>query len=146
VWASADHKLAIFGAGGDAPTQDVYYNVRGDGDGGPGHVVIHVIPADTLFEDTGTNMEPGVWHLCELHVVSGEHGLVEAKLDGVLLELTNEGGLDPNDVDTGTSIGFLKLDTTYNEYSYPSGLGLTMETWYDSVAVSDERWIGGAAP
>ncbi len=142
VWAGADHKLAILGD--DGGSQNVYYNVRGNGNGGTGRVVIHVIPADTLFEDTSTNVAPGVWHLCEIHVVAGANGRVEAKLDGRLLALTNDSGGNALSVNTGPSIGYVKLDTTYNLYAYPSSLGLSMKTWYDSVAISAAGWIGGS--
>jgi hypothetical protein len=141
VWAGADHKLAIFGEDGGG--QNIYYNVRGNGNGGNGRVVIHVIPADTLFEDTSTDVAPGIWHLCEIHIVAGANGRVEAKLDGRLLTLTNESGGNPLSVNTGPSIGYIKLDTTYNLYSYPTSLGLSMKTWYDSVAVGTASWIGG---
>lgn len=139
VWASADHKVAIFGTA--SGTQDVYFNVRGNGNGGTGRVVVHIIPADGLVEDRSTNMAPGVWHLCEIRIRSGVNGLVQVKLDGQLLNLT--GNVNPNNVNTGSTVGSIKLDTTYNAYSYPTSLGRTMQTWFDSVAISANGWIGG---
>lgn len=144
VWASADHKVAIFGS--PSYSQDIYFNVRGDGSGGNGRIAIHTIPGGTVFSDPSSNMTPGVWHLCEIHIVSGTNGKIEVKLDGRLLNLRDEGprGLNPLNVPTGSSLGYIKLDTTYNNYAYPSGLGLSMKAWYDSVAVSS-AWIGGTS-
>jgi hypothetical protein len=145
VFASADHKVAIFGVN-DQQTQDVYYNVRGNGGGGPnGRVVIYLTRTDSIYSDPSVAMTPGVWHLCEVHIVSGPNGLVEAKLDGRLLNLQYEAGNQVNlrNTNTGAGLGYLKLDTTYNAYSYPSSQGLYMNTWYDSVVVSTAGWIGG---
>jgi hypothetical protein len=145
VFAGGDHKVAIFGAGSQV-TQDVYYNIRGNGGGGPsGRVTIHVIPSDTAFSDPTFNVTPGVWHLCEIHIVSGSNGRVEAKMDGRLLNLAHEAGTSQsaNNLNTGAGVGYIKLDTTYNIYSYPSSLGLHMNMWYDAVAVGTSAWIGG---
>jgi len=144
-WASGDHKVAIFGSGSQV-TQDVYYNIRGNGGGGPsGRVTIHVIPSDTAFSDPGFSVTPGVWHLCEIHIVSGANGRVEAKMDGRLLNLQNEAGTtrNPANLNTGAGVGYIKLDTTYNIYSFPTSLGLHMNMWYDAVAVGSGGWIGG---
>lgn len=144
-WASSDHKIAIFGD--QSSSQDIYFNVRGNGNGGTGRVAIHVIPSDTVFSDTSTDMSPGVWHLCEIRIVSGSNGSVQAKLDGRLLNLTAEAGRGGSisNLNTGANVSYIKLDTTYNAYSYPSSLGLTMQTWFDSVAVSTQGWIGGTS-
>lgn len=142
VWAGADHKILIFGESGGAPTQDIYINVRGEGDGGPGYIAVHSIPADTVFEDHGSNMSPGVWHLVEAHIVSGDAGSIEVRLDGELLDLVDAGpnGYDPLIVPTGNAIEYVKVDTTYNLYAYPSSLGLEMHTWFDDVAVFAGGW------
>ncbi|MEQ1877011.1 MAG: hypothetical protein ABL958_10225, partial [Bdellovibrionia bacterium] len=140
------HKVAIFG-GSNYNGQNVYYNVRGNGNGGPGRVAIAVTATDVVFSDfNGPTMTPGVWHLCEIHIVAGVNGRVEAKLDGRLLNLTFEAGNPavPTNVNTGADIGYIKLDTTYNAYSYPSSLGLSMKTYFDTVAVGTGGWIGGA--
>jgi hypothetical protein len=144
-WASSDHKIAIFGD--TSSSQDVYFNVRGNGNGGQGRVAIHVIPSDTVFSDPTSNMSPGVWHLCEIHIVSGPGGRVEAKLDGRLLNLTAEAGRGGSitNLNTGANVSYIKMDTTYNAYSYPTSLGLTMQTWFDTVAVSTQGWIGGTS-
>ena len=69
VFASADHKVAIFGVGNQG-SQDIYYNIRGNGGGGPsGRVVIGVSPVDTVYSDPSVEVTPGVWHLCEIHIV-----------------------------------------------------------------------------
>jgi hypothetical protein len=142
-WAAQDHKIAIFGT--PSYSQDVYFNVRGNGNGGTGRVAIHSIPADVVFSDPNSNMSPGVWHLAEIHIVSGQNGRIEVKLDGQMLNLRDEGprGLNPLNVNTGSSLGYIKLDTTYNNYAYPTSLGLHMKTWFDSVALSAAGWIGG---
>jgi hypothetical protein len=142
VWAGADHKILIFGVSGGAPTQDIYINVRGLGDGGPGYIAVHSIPADTVFEDHASNVFPGEWHYIEAHIVSGESGAIEVRLDGELLDLVDQGSnaYDPLDVPTGSVIEYIKVDTTYNDYAYPSGLGLTMHTWFDDVAVFAGSW------
>ena len=141
MWAAADHKVAIFG--NSAGSQDVYFNVRGNGDGGQGRVTIHVIPAgDALFYDPNSNMSPGVWHLVEMHIVSGANGRVEAKLDGQLLNLRSDYGSNAMNLNTGTGLYYFKLDTTYNNYAYPTSLGLNMKTWFDAVAISSNAWIG----
>jgi hypothetical protein len=144
-WASADHKVAIFG--NSSYTQDVYFNVRGNGNGGQGRVAVHVIPSDTVLSDPTSNMEPGVWHLCEIRIVSGSGGRVEVKLDGRLLNLQSEAGrsASASNLNTGSGVAYIKLDTTYNAYSYPSSLGLTMQAYYDSVAVSTQGWVGGTS-
>jgi hypothetical protein len=145
IFASADHKVAIFGVG-DQETQDIYYNVRGNNGGGPnGRVVIYLTRTDSVYSDPSVTMTPGVWHLCEIHIVSGSNGLVEAKLDGRLLNLQYEAGnmVNVRNTNTGSGLGYLKLDTTYNAYSYPSSRGLSMSTWYDSVAASTSDWLGG---
>ncbi len=142
VWAGADHKILIFGRGGDAPTQDIYINVRGMGDGGPGYIAVHSIPADTVFEDHGSNVSPGSWHLIEAHLVAGDAGSIEVRLDGQQLDLVDQGpnGYAPTNVPTGEAIEYIKIDTTYNVYAYPSGLGLTMHAWFDDVAVFPGSW------
>lgn len=145
VWASGDHKVAIFGNAAQT-SQDVYYNIRGNGGGGPsGRVAIHVIPTDTVLSDPSVVVTPGVWHLCEIHIVSGTNGRVEAKIDGRLLNLRTEAGntANPGNLNTGSNVGFIKLDTTYNIYSYPSSLGLYMNMWYDGVGVGTAGWLGG---
>lgn len=145
VFAGADHKVALFGVG-NQNSQDVYYNIRGNGGGGPsGRVTIHVIPSNVAFSDPNFNVTPGVWHLCEIHIVSGPNGRVEAKMDGQLLNLRVESGnqANPANLNTGSGVGFIKLDTTYNLYSYPSSRGLYLNMWYDDVAVSTTGWIGG---
>ena len=144
-WATADHKVVIFGNA--SYTQDVYFNVRGNSQGGQGRIAIHAIPADVVFSDVNSSMSPGVWHLCEIHIVSGPNGRIEAKLDGQLLNLRDEGsrGLSPLNVNTGSGIGYFKLDTTYNNYAYPSSLGLNMNTWFDTFAISTQGWIGGTS-
>lgn len=147
VFASGDHKVAIFGAGNQG-TQDVYYNIRGNGNGPSGRVTIHVIPTDVAFSDRNFVVTPGVWHLCEIHIVSGANGRVEAKMDGRTLNLTPEAGtLSANalNLNTGSGVGYIKLDTTYNIYSYPSSLGLYMNMWYDGIVVGTGGWIGGTA-
>ncbi|MFN0061612.1 MAG: hypothetical protein ACKVPX_03740 [Myxococcaceae bacterium] len=146
VFAGGDHKVAIFGFGNQA-TQDIYYNIRGNADRS-GRVTIHSIPADTALSDRSFRVTPGVWHLCEIHIVSGPNGRVEAKMDGQLLNLTTEAGntVSANNLNTGSGVGYIKLDTTYNIYSFPSSLGLTMATWYDDVAVATGGWIGGPLP
>src|SRR5687767_4634174 len=65
-WATSDHKVAIFGNAGYS--QDIYFNVRGNSQGGQGRVAIHSIPADTVFSDATSSMTPGVWHLCEIRI------------------------------------------------------------------------------
>jgi hypothetical protein len=150
-FAGGDHKVAIFGIGSQG-SQDVYYNIRGS-NSPTGRVTIHVIPSDVAFSDRNFTVTPGVWHLCEIHIVSGSNGRVEAKMDGQLLNLTVEAGQNrnPNNLNTGGGVGYIKLDTTYNVYSYPSGLGLHMQMFYDAVAVGTGGWIGpigggGSAP
>ncbi len=141
VWASADHKILIMGQGGDAFTQDVYINVRGMGDGGPGYIAVHAIPADAVFEAYDSNVTPGQWHLVEAHIVSGDQGSIEVRLDGELLDF-----VDParhwatTNVPTGNVVEYVEVDTTYNDYVYPSSLGLTMHTWFDDVAVFEGSW------
>ncbi|MGE3507403.1 MAG: hypothetical protein AB7N65_00790 [Vicinamibacterales bacterium] len=148
VWATADHKVAIFGSGNQS-SQDVYYNIRGNSGGGPtGRVVIHVTPSNTALSDPSFVVTPGVWHLCEIRIVSGANGRIEAKMDGRLLNLQREAGNSANasNLNTGAGVGYIKLDTTYNAYSFPSGRGLYMNMWYDSVAVGTAGWIGGTVP
>lgn len=142
-WAGADHKSMICGPDNG---QSVYYNVRGNGNGGPGRVAIHVIPSDTVLSDYSTNMTPNVWHLLEIHIVSGTNGKIEARLDKRQLNLTVEAGnqVNPNNLNVGPAMTYCKIDTTYNAYSYPSGLGLTMYTWFDEVAIATGGWIGDA--
>lgn len=147
VWGNNQHKVAILGPVGNA--QNIYFNVQTDGvRGGPGYVVIAVIPGYDEFSDPTAVMTPGVWHLCELHIVAGTNGRIEAKFDGRLLNLRSRFGLSPNNVNTGPAIGYLKLDTTYNDYAYPTSLNRTMHSWYDSVAMSTVGWIhsGPASP
>lgn len=49
-----------------------------------------------------------------------------------------------NALQIGTDgLSYFKIDTTYNDYAYPSGLGLTMQTWFDDAAISAQGWIGG---
>lgn len=144
VFASGDHKVAIFGNAAET-TQDIYFNIRGNGNGPSGRVVIGITPSDTVFSDRNVSITPGVWHLFEIRIVSGSNGRIEAKADGRLLNLTYEAGNQANitSLNTGGGTGYIKLDTTYNIYSYPSSLGLFMNTWYDAVALSTSGWVGG---
>ena len=140
-WAGADHKSMICGPDNG---QSIYGNIRGNGNGGQGRIAIHVIASDTVLSDATSNVTPGVWHLLEMHIVSGTNGKIEAKLDGRLLNLTVEAGtqVNPANLNVGAAMAYCKLDTTYNAYSYPSGLGLTMYTWFDEVAIATGGWIG----
>lgn len=139
VWDSADHKLAILGSGTPF-SQDVYFNVRGNGRGPCGRPVIYVVHQDTMFSDASVQICAGQKNVYELKIVSGQR--IEAKVNGRLLTLTREAGTATTPTASNTGIGYIKLDTTYNRYSYPSSLGLTMFTWYGRVAVSTQGWIG----
>ena len=77
-------------------------------------------------------------------IVSGTNGRVEVRVNGQQLNLTTEAGkqANANNLRTGSGVGYLKLDTTYNIYSYPTSLGITMNAWYDAVALSTSGWIG----
>jgi hypothetical protein len=144
VFAGADHKVAIFG-NSQGTSQDVYFNVRGNGNGPVGRPVIIVTPGDSAYGDDGVQIRGGDWILFEIHIVCGANGRIEAKINGRPLNLRLEAGNSQNirrmNPCTG-DVGYIKLDTTYNAYSYPSRLGLTMNMWYDKVAISTGGWIG----
>lgn len=145
-WAGSDHKTVIFGGGGQS-TQDVYFNIRGNNGGGAtGRIAIHVIPSDTVLSDTTNGLVvPGRWYLIEGHIVSGVNGRIEAKLDGVPLTLATEAGntVNPANLNTGSGIDYVKLDTTYNVFSYfeANVSGGNSNVYYDDVAVCDS-WCG----
>jgi hypothetical protein len=141
VWATQDHKVAIFGAGAGT-SQDVYLNIRGLSNPATGRVAVHVIPTDTVLSDANFPITRGVWHLFEIHIRSGSAGSVEVRVDGTQLNLTREAGNNANasSLNTGSSLGYIKLDTTYNNYAFVTQ---TMQAWYDSIAVSTAGWIGG---
>jgi len=143
VWAPQDHKVAIFGVGA-GNTQDVYLNIRGLANPATGRVAVHVLPSDTVLSDPNFAITRGVWHLFEIRIRSGSGGLVQVRVDGTQLNLTHEAGNAANasSLNTGSSIGYIKLDTTYNNYAFVTQ---TMQAWYDAVAVSTAGWIGGAA-
>ena len=144
VWAGADHKIAILGDGATF-SQDVYFNVRGAGDGGNGFIAVHVLPIDGLYEVPDSTMLIGQWNLLEWHIKCGAGGAVEVKLRGQMLTLVDRTGRNPNPRNINPcrgGIGYVKLDTTYNLYRYPSSLGKRMKTWFDNVAISTSGWIG----
>ena len=144
VFAGADHKVAIFG-NSQGTSQDVYFNIRGNGNGPVGRPVIGITPGDSMFSDEGVQIRGGDWIVFEIHIVCGPSGRVEAKINGRQLKLRNEAGSlqNINKLDPCTGdVGYIKLDTTYNAYNYPSRLGLTMNMWYDDIAVSAGGWIG----
>ena len=144
VFAGADHKVAIFG-NSVGSTQDVYFNIRGNGNGPVGRPVIHIIPSESVFSDDDVKIRGGEWILFEIHIVCGPGGRVEAKINGRQLKLRNEAG-DAQNINKlnpcSGNVDYIKLDTTYNAYSYPSRLKLTMQMWYDAVAVATSGWIG----
>jgi hypothetical protein len=144
VWAGADHKVAIFGLYDQ--TQDIYFNIRGQPDDTKGRVAIGVTPADVVFSDPNHELTRGAWYLLEIHIVSGAHGSVAVRVDGVDLALEHEAGtpgIAPDDVDTGAGVDYIKLDTTYNDYQYAVDNGATMRMLYDAVTVNDgDGWIG----
>lgn len=152
VWAGADHKMLI--AGSNNPiSQDTYFNVRGNSGGGQvGRFIVANNTEDAFFHDAGTagDLHPGQWYHFEGHIVSGVHGYVEAKVNGVLLNLVWEvgpGSTDPYNQNTGASLGYIKLDTTYNDFAYfeahIGALG-SSNTYYDDVSVGTTGWIGGS--
>lgn len=142
VWGNNEHKVLIVGDVTGNFNQNVYFNVYADGQrGGQGRINVYLATVGSSFKaaDSDPKMTPGVWHFCELHVVAGTNGRIEAKLDGVLLTLRSSPGThNPLNVNTGPSIGYIKPDTTYNDYAYPSSLNLTMHAWYDSVELSKQ--------
>jgi hypothetical protein len=144
VWATADHKVAIFGLYDQ--TQDVYFNIRGQQDPTRGRVALYAAPSDVVFSDPNHEITRGVWYLLEIHMVAGPHGSLAARVDGVDLALEHEAGtpgLTPDDVDTGSGFNFIKLDTTYNDYAFAIDNGATMRMVYDAVEVNDgDGWIG----
>jgi hypothetical protein len=150
VWGNNEHKLFIIQDSNFR--QNIYVNVTADGvRGGTGRVSIANTVVDTNFRAANSDpiVTPGEWHLFEVHLVAGSNGRIEVKLDGRTLTLTsNPGSYNPLNVNTGANFRYWKVDTTYNDYAYPSSLGITMYRWYDSVAVSDQGWISSvpAAP
>lgn len=146
-WAGADHKTAIFGSGNEA-SQDVYINVRGQNGGGAvGRLAIYT-PTDTFFSDTVNGLVvPGQWNLIEAHIRSGSNGAVEIKLNGVLLNLTVEAGnaANPSNLNTGSGVGYFKIDTTYNDFAFFEShvSGGSSNAYYDDVAICDS-WCGPA--
>lgn len=139
VWASADHKMMIVGV--DGVSQDVYFNIRGNGNGSScGRVTVHVLPAGTAMSDPNVQICAGRRYHFEGHIVAGASGRVEVRVNGQPLTLRTEAGTQANPLalNTGSGFSMVKADTTYNVYSVPSSLGLTMYTWYDSV-----RWSAG---
>lgn len=143
VWASADHKLAIFGA--NESDQAVYFNVRGNTDGlqgSNGRPVIYVTRLDTMFSDRNVRIYPGRKYRFEIHIQNGQP--VQAKVNGQLLTLTPEAGSGTAPIAASNGTGSIKLDTTYNAYSYIESVrdALPAQCWYDNVKVSTQGWIG----
>lgn len=138
-WASADHKLAIFGP--NDSSQDVYFNVRGNGNGPIGRPVIYIRQLDTMFSDRSVEIRGGVKYRYEIHIQQGQ--LVQAKVSGRLLNLTPEAGNATQPI-AQTGVGAIKLDTTYNNYAYIESVrnALPANTRYSRVAVSTVGWIG----
>lgn len=152
VWAAADHKMVIVGAVSPSFSQDVYFNIRGNGVGQSGRFIVANQTADAFFRDVGTagNVIPGVWNHFEAHIVSGTHGSMEARVNGVQLTLSKEAGsgtTNVSDINTGPSLGYIKLDTTYNDFAtFESNVvGGSSNTYYDDVGVSNLGWIGDVA-
>ncbi len=138
-WASADHKLAILGAG-NGDSQDVYFNIRGNSGGTSGRPVIYVTRLDTMFSDRSVSIVPGVKTVFEIKIINGQR--IEAKVNGRLLNLTPEAGSGTAPIAGSGGTGFIKLDTTYNAYSYIEGIpgALPARTWYDDIRVSTVGW------
>lgn len=131
IWSTADHKMMI--VMGPDYAQNIYLNVRGQGNGTPGYVVVHDLPADTRFDSSVKQISVGVWHKMELHVVAGVHGKIEVKVDDVptAFPVTNEVGLKITDTNTGPSFISAKIDTTYNDGASIKGI---MHQWFDNVS------------
>jgi hypothetical protein len=112
-WAAADSGIFIIG---DAPTV-VEFGVEGRNDGSPAFVRIHVTAVDARFDATVGQMSVGVWHLCELHIVSGPHGKIEARVDHepVPFPALNESNASILDIDVGPMIARGQIDTAYND-------------------------------
>jgi hypothetical protein len=140
VWAGADHKLAIFGA--NDSDQAVYFNVRGNGNGPVGRPVIYITGQDTMYSDSAVEIRGGVSYRYQIHLQNGRP--VEAKVNDRLLNLRPEAGSGTSPVSPASGIGFLKLDTTYNAYSYIESVAgaLPANTRYSDVKVSTQGWIG----
>ena len=120
----------------------MYFNVRGNGNGPSGRPVIYVTRLDTMFSDRSVDIRPGVKYRFEIHIQNGQR--VEAKVNGRLLNLTPEAGSGASPIAANAGTGMIKLDTTYNAYSYIESVGgaLPARTWYDRVQISTQGWIG----
>jgi hypothetical protein len=140
-----DHKMIITGPLPEA--QLVYFNLRGSPGGTTAYGAIHIILPDTVVSDTSVTVSAGSWHLFELDVQWGSGGFVRARIDGVSLDLTVEAGtaVDPENVNPGSGGGYVKWDTTYNDFAYfeANVVGDSSHTYVDDLVVDDADPIGG---
>jgi len=141
-----DHKMVITGP---PPEQQlVYFNLRGVTGGASAYGAIHIISPDTVVSDQTITVSPGAWYRFELGVQWGAGGWVRAKINGTNLTLTHEAGnvVDPENVNPGSGGAFIKLDTTYNAFTYfeANVVGDAANCYYDDVAVATDDWVGAA--
>lgn len=139
-----DHKMLITGP---PPEQQViYFNLRGHTGGASAYPAIHIITPDTVVSDQSVVVSPGEWVRFEMGIRWGSGGWVRARINGNACTLTTEAGneVDPENTNPGSNGGFVKLDTTYNNFTYfeANVSGNAANCYYDDVLVDDADWPG----
>jgi len=144
VWSSGSANMMVLGTSVD---QTIFVSVRGNEDDTTGRVAIRNAATDEIYSDPDVTVTRGAWHRVEVHVITGTGGSLEARLDGVTLDLQSgdgdPAGTPPEGIDTGAEVAFILLDAAYESYLYLVGNGEELSTFYDSVAVHGPGgWIG----
>jgi hypothetical protein len=147
VWSSGSANMMVLGTSGTSGTQTLFVSVRGNDDDTTGRVAIRDAVTDEIYSDPDVTVTRGAWHRVEVHVVTGTAGRLEARLDGVTLDLLSAdgdpAGTPPEGIDTGSEVGFILLDAAYESYLYLVSNGEETSALYDSVAVHGPGgWIG----
>lgn len=140
-----DHKTMIWGP--PPEDQNVYFNLAGHPGGATAYPKIYSRLQDSFQADHSIFISPGVWNLIEMGVKWGASGWIRVKVNGVLASLsTTDGGAgyNPENVNPGSGCGYIKLDTTYNNFAYfeANVSGGASNCYYDDVAISSVNWIG----
>ena len=72
------------------------------------------------------------WHLVELHVIVGDSGTIESRVDGVV-DITYSGDTKPG---ATTAISYVRL------YQYVTGLGNDADSYWDDFTMGTGGWPG----
>lgn len=119
-WATADHKTLIVNT--TASSQGIYLNLQqGSGGGSTAKFRVFAPVGVDRCESNNITINRGEWVHIEAKFVMGAGGTLDMKLNGTLATWTGcTGGIDFSNINLGTGLNTIKLDSTYNCFDAPA--------------------------